>query len=44
MVEVRPDHNPDPQKKKKVKRNVESKDAWTQTDRSDYMLIKQRQK
>ena len=30
--------------KKKLKKNVVSKDAWTQTDRSDYMLIKQRQK
>lgn len=28
--------------KKKRKRNVEAKDAWTQTDRSDYMLIKYR--
>jgi hypothetical protein len=28
--------------KKKLKKNVESKDAWTQTERSDYMLIKQR--
>ena len=26
--------------KKKLKKNVESKDAWTQTERSDYMLIK----
>lgn len=26
--------------KNKKKRNVESRDAWTQTDRSDYMLIK----
>lgn len=26
--------------KMKVKRNVESKDAYTQTERSDYMLIK----
>ena len=26
--------------KKKRKRNVESRDVWTQTDRSDYMLIK----
>jgi hypothetical protein len=26
--------------KKKLKKNVESKDACTQTDRSDYMLIK----
>jgi hypothetical protein len=31
-------------RKKKVKRNVESRDAWTQTERSDYMMIKQRQK
>eukprot|EP00347_Sterkiella_histriomuscorum_P004799 403359053 len=30
--------------KKKRKRNVESRDAWTQTERSDYMLIKYRQK
>jgi hypothetical protein len=30
--------------KKKIKKNVESKDACTQTERSDYMLIKQRQK
>ena len=30
--------------KKKRKRNVEARDAWTQTDRSDYMLIKYRQK
>lgn len=30
--------------KKKLKKNVESKDACTQTERSDYMLIKQRQK
>lgn len=30
--------------KKKLKKNVVSKDAWTQTERSDYMLIKQRQK
>jgi hypothetical protein len=30
--------------KKKRKRNVESRDVWTQTDRSDYMLIKYRQK
>lgn len=30
--------------KKKLKKNVESKDAMTQTDRSDYMLIKQRQR
>jgi hypothetical protein len=28
--------------KKKRKRNVDSRDAWTQTDRSDYMLIKYR--
>ncbi len=28
--------------KKKRKRNVESRDVWTQTDRSDYMLIKYR--
>lgn len=26
--------------KKKLKKNVESRDACTQTDRSDYMLIK----
>jgi len=26
--------------KKKLKKNVESRDAMTQTDRSDYMLIK----
>jgi hypothetical protein len=30
--------------KKKRKRNVDSRDVWTQTDRSDYMLIKYRQK
>ena len=30
--------------KKKLKKNVESKDACTQTERSDYYLIKQRQK
>ena len=30
--------------KKKLRKNLESKDASTQTDRSDYMLIKQRQK
>ena len=30
--------------KKKLKKNVESKDACTQTERSDYALIKQRQK
>ena len=30
--------------KKKLKKNVESRDACTQTERSDYMLIKQRQK
>ena len=30
------------QQKKKRKRNVESRDAWTQTERSDYMIIKQR--
>jgi len=30
--------------KKKRKRNVDARDAWTQTDRSDYMLIKYRQK
>ncbi len=30
--------------KKKIRRNVDSRDACTQTDRSDYMLIKQRQK
>ena len=30
--------------KKKRKRNVESRDVWTQTDRSDYMLIKYKQK
>jgi len=29
--------------KKKIRRNVESKDACTQTDRSDYMMIKRRQ-
>ena len=29
--------------KKRRKRNVESRDVSTQTDRSDYMLIKQRQ-
>ena len=28
--------------KKKLKKNIESKDACTQTERSDYMLIKQR--
>lgn len=28
--------------KKKIKKNVDSRDACTQTDRSDYMLIKQR--
>lgn len=26
--------------KKRRRKNVESKDAWTQTDRSDYLLIK----
>lgn len=30
--------------KKKLKKNVESRDACTQTERSDYYLIKQRQK
>lgn len=30
--------------KKKLKKNIDSRDAWTQTERSDYMLIKQRQK
>ena len=30
--------------KKKLKKNVESRDAVTQTERSDYYLIKQRQK
>lgn len=29
--------------RKRRRRNVESRDAATQTDRSDYMLIKQRQ-
>ena len=29
--------------RKRRRRNVESRDAETQTDRSDYMLIKQRQ-
>jgi len=29
---------------KKKKRNVGSRDAWTQTERSDYMLIKYKQK
>jgi len=29
---------------KKLKKNVESRDACTQTERSDYYLIKQRQK
>ena len=29
---------------KKIKKNVDSRDACTQTDRSDYMLIKQKQK
>ena len=29
--------------KKRRRKNVESRDAFTQTDRSDYMLIKQRQ-
>ena len=28
--------------KKKLKKNVESRDACTQTERSDYYLIKQR--
>jgi hypothetical protein len=28
--------------KKRRKKNVESKDSWTQTERSDYMLIKQK--
>lgn len=28
--------------KKRRRKNVESKDAYTQTERSDYMLIKQR--
>ncbi len=28
--------------KKKLKKNVESRDACTQTERSDYMIIKQR--
>ena len=30
--------------KKKLKKNIDSRDACTQTERSDYMLIKQRQK
>jgi hypothetical protein len=30
--------------KKKLKKNIDSRDAVTQTERSDYMLIKQRQK
>lgn len=29
--------------RKRRRKNVESRDAWTQTERSDYMLIKQRQ-
>ena len=29
--------------RKRRRRNVESKDAWTQTDRSDLMIIKQKQ-
>ena len=30
--------------KKKIKKNVDSRDACTQTDRSDYPLIKLREK
>ena len=37
------DGNTDVIHKKRRRKNVESRDAFTQTDRSDYMLIKQRQ-
>jgi hypothetical protein len=39
-----PKANLDEEAKKKKKRVVDSRDVWTQTDRSDYMLIKYRQK
>ena len=42
VIELKDEHNVTVHKKRRRK-NVESRDAWTQTDRSDYMLIKQRQ-
>jgi len=41
--ELKDDNNGHTVHKKRRRKNVESKDAQTQTDRSDYMVIKQRQ-